>query len=191
MNYVHGAGSEEFLWLDGTHFGDWLGLDAPEGSYKGSTDEGLIAGAFFALSTENLVKMGRALGKNMTEYEALYDNVRAAWQKRYAAEPGRVFGDTQTGYVLALAFDLVDQKAPYAARLAQKIRENGDKLQTGFVGTPYLLRALSENGYTDLAYTLLLQTEFPSWLYPVTRGATTMWSTGTASSPTAPCGPRT
>ena len=120
-------------------------------------------------------KMGRALGKNMAEYEALYDNVRAAWQKRYAAEPGRVFGDTQTGYVLALAFDLVDQKAPYAARLAQKIHENGDKLQTGFVGTPYLLRALSENGYTDLAYTLLLQTEFPSWLYPVTRGATTMW----------------
>ena len=175
VDYVHGAGSEEFLWLDGTHFGDWLGLDAPEGSYKGSTDEGLIAGAFFALSTENLVKMGRALGKNMAEYEALYDNVRAAWQKRYAAEPGRVFGDTQTGYVLALAFDLVDQKAPYAARLAQKIHENGDKLQTGFVGTPYLLRALSENGYADLAYTLLLQTEFPSWLYPVTRGATTMW----------------
>ena len=69
----------------------------------------------------------------------------------------------------------MDQKAPYAARLAQKIHENGDKLQTGFVGTPYLLRALSENGYTDLAYTLLLQTEFPSWLYPVTRGATTMW----------------
>ncbi len=84
-------------------------------------------------------------------------------------------GDTQTGYVLALAFGLVDDKAPFAARLAEKIRLNGDHLQTGFVGTPYLLRALSDNGYIELAYTLLLQKEFPSWLYPLTKGATTMW----------------
>ena len=175
VDYMHGAGPEEFLWLEGTHFGDWLGLDAPEGSYKGSTDEGLIASAYFALSAENLVKMGRALGRDMRAYAELYDNIRAAWQQRYAAEPGRVLGDTQTGYVLALAFDLVQDKAPFAARLAEKIRENGTHLQTGFVGTPYLLRALSDNGYADLAYDLLLQTDFPSWLYPVTRGATTMW----------------
>ena len=69
----------------------------------------------------------------------------------------------------------MDQKAPYAARLAQKIHENGDKLQTGFVGTPYLLHALSENGRTDLAYSLLLQEKTPSWLYAVNHGATTVW----------------
>ncbi len=175
VDYMHRAGSSEFLWLDGTHFGDWLGLDAPECSYKGSTDESLIAGAFFALSTGNLIKMGRALGKDMSEYASLLSSVRAAWQARYVAADGRLTSDTQTAYALALAFDLVEDKAPFAARLAQKIRENGDRLQTGFVGTPYLLRALSENGYTDLAYTLLLQKEFPSWLFPVTLGATTMW----------------
>lgn len=175
VDYIHGAGSEEYLWLDGEHFGDWLGLDAPEGSYKGSTDESLIASAFFAHSTRNLIRMGDALGKDMAAYRDLYTRILDAWRKRYIAAPGRLTCDTQTAYVLALAFDLVGKKQPYVDRLAEKIHENGDKLQTGFVGTPYLLRALSENGCTDLAYTLLLQTEFPSWLYPVTRGATTMW----------------
>ena len=175
VDYIHSAGSEEYLWLDGEHFGDWLGLDAPEGSYKGSTDESLIASAFFAYSTRNVIRMGDALGKDMGAYRDLYTHIIDAWRKRYIASPGRLTCDTQTAYVLALAFDLVGKKQPYADRLAEKIHENGDKLQTGFVGTPYLLRALSENGYTDLAYTLLLQTEFPSWLYPVTRGATTMW----------------
>ena len=175
VDYIHSAGSEEYLWLDGEHFGDWLGLDAPEGSYKGSTDESLIASAFFAYSTRNVIRMGDALGKDMGAYRDLYTHIIDAWRKRYIASPGRLTCDTQTAYVLALAFDLVGKKQPFADRLAEKIHENGDKLQTGFVGTPYLLRALSENGYTDLAYTLLLQTEFPSWLYPVTRGATTMW----------------
>ena len=175
VDYIHSAGSEEYLWLDGEHFGDWLGLDAPEGSYKGSTDESLIASAFFAYSTRNVIRMGDALGKDMGAYRDLYTHIIDAWRRRYIASPGRLTCDTQTAYVLALAFDLVGKKQPFADRLAEKIHENGDKLQTGFVGTPYLLRALSENGYTDLAYTLLLQTEFPSWLYPVTRGATTMW----------------
>ena len=175
VDYIHSAGSEEYLWLDGEHFGDWLGLDAPEGSYKGSTDESLIASAFFAYSTRNVIRMGDALGKDMGAYRDLYTHIIDAWRRRYIASPGRLTCDTQTAYVLALAFDLVGKKQPFADRLAEKIHENGDKLQTGFVGTPYLLRALSENGYTDLAYTLLLQTEFPSWLYPVTHGATTMW----------------
>lgn len=175
VDYIHSAGSEEYLWLDGEHFGDWLGLDAPEGSYKGSTDESLIASAFFAYSTRNVIRMGDALGKDMGAYRDLYTHILDAWRRRYIASPGRLTCDTQTAYVLALAFDLVGKKQPFADRLAEKIHENGDKLQTGFVGTPYLLRALSENGYTELAYTLLLQTEFPSWLYPVTRGATTMW----------------
>ena len=176
VDYMHRAGEEEFLWLGGTHFGDWLGLDAPEGSYKGSTDEGLIASAYYAYSAELLGRMGRALGKDMGQYEALHDNVVRAWRERYISG-GRVMGDTQTGYVLALAFRLAaEEDVPVlAARLAEKIHENGDHLQTGFVGTPYLLRALSDNGYADLAYTLLLQTTFPSWLFPVTLGATTMW----------------
>lgn len=175
VDYVHGAGHEEFLWLDGTHFGDWLGLDAPYGSYKGSTDEGLIASAYFALSTENLVKLGKYIGKDMTEYEALYKNIVRKWNETYVTGQGRVLGDTQTGYALALVFDLVENKQPFADRLAALVRENGNKLKTGFVGTPYILKALSDNGYTDVAYSLLLQIEFPSWLYPVTMGATTIW----------------
>jgi alpha-L-rhamnosidase len=77
--------------------------------------------------------------------------------------------------VLALAFDLTDEKEAVAARLAQMIRENGNRLKTGFVGTPHLLYALSENGYADAAYDLLLQEAYPSWLYEVNHGATTIW----------------
>ncbi len=175
VDYVHKAGHEEYLWLDGTHFGDWLGLDAPYGSYKGSTDEGLIASAYFALSTMNLVKIGSAMGKDMSVYRNLYENIIEKWNETYVTGEGCLLGDTQTAYALALVFELVENKQPFADRLAALVKENGNKLKTGFVGTPYLLKALSDNGYTDVAYSLLLQTEFPSWLYPVTKGATTIW----------------
>ena len=85
-----------------------------------------------------------------------------------------MFGDTQTSYVLALHFNLVDNKAPFAQRLVELLEENGNRLKTGFLGTPYLLHVLSDNGYTDMAYNLLLQEKFPSWLYSVNMGATTI-----------------
>lgn len=151
------------------HYGDWLALDAEEGSYRGATPNDLIASAFYAHSTDLLVRAGRAIGKDMAEYEALYQTISAAFRTRFSRLT------TQTEHVLALAFRLTDDEEGTAASLARMIRENGNKLKTGFIGTPYLLHALSDHGYAELAYDLLLQEEYPSWLYEVNHGATTIW----------------
>lgn len=158
-----------FLWTGGDQLGDWLGLDAPAGSLKGSSDEDFIASAFYAYSTKLTVLAGKELGENVEEYERLYDGIREKFVETYP-EP-----ETQTECALALVFGLAADAKKTAARLADKIVSCGGHLETGFVGTPYLLHALSENGYTDLAYSLLLREEFPSWLYSVKRGATTVW----------------
>lgn len=151
------------------HYGDWLALDAPSGSYRGITSDNFIASAFYAHSTNLLVKTGRVLGKDMSDYEELYKNIVKTFKKTFTKYT------TQTECVLALYFDLTDNKDETAKQLDKMIKANGNKLQTGFVGTPYLLYALSENGYTDTAYDLLLQEEYPSWLYEVNHGATTIW----------------
>ena len=161
------ADEEKRLW--GKHYGDWLGLDAPEGSYKGSSDEDLIASAFYAYSTELVVKAGKVLGKAVAEYEVLYENIIKTFKQRF-----NIF-KTQTECVLALHFNLTDRKAQVAKQLAEMVKKNGSKLQTGFVGAPYILHALSANGYTDAAYDLLFQNEYPSWLYEVEHGASTIW----------------
>jgi len=174
VEYIRAQGTEEALWDTGRHFGDWCGLDAPAGSYKGSTDESLIATAMYANSTLLLVKAGRALGKDMAEYESLYSRIVAAFRRKFMPD-GDLTRPTQTAYALALHFRLCAEPARAAARLAEMIKANGTRLQTGFVGTPYLLHALSENGYAELAWSLLLQKAYPSWLYPVLKGATTIW----------------
>lgn len=177
VDYITNDTFDEYLWtcadeekrLWGKHYGDWLGLDAPDGSYKGSSNDDFIASAFYAYSTELVIKAGKAIGKNVTEYEQLYKNIVKTFKKHF-----NVF-KTQTECVLALYFNLTDQKAETAKQLADMLRANGNKLQTGFVGTPYILYALSENGYTDTAYELLFQNEYPSWLYEVEHGASTIW----------------
>ncbi|MBR2459792.1 MAG: family 78 glycoside hydrolase catalytic domain [Clostridia bacterium] len=174
VEYIRGMG-DEYLWNAGSHFGDWLGIDAPEGSYKGSTDQYLIATAYYYLSCGLLVKAGKVLGKDVSEYEKLAVNIKKAFNSTYVAGEGRLTSDTQTAYVVALDFGLVDNKALFAKRLVELIEERGDALSTGFVGTPYLLRVLSDNGYSEKAYTLLLREEFPSWLFSVNMGATTIW----------------
>ena len=151
------------------HFGDWLGLDAPAGSYTGSTRAELIACAYFAYDCELLVKTCSILGRDASRYEGYYKNAVAAFREKFPTYL------TQTEHVLALHFRLAEDMAATAASLADMIHKNGDRLATGFVGTPYLLHALSDNGYADLAYTLLLQEAYPSWLFPVNHGATTMW----------------
>ncbi|MBS7174556.1 alpha-L-rhamnosidase [Massiliimalia timonensis] len=174
IDYIRSVSEDGVFWKGGTHFGDWLGLDAPAGSYKGSTDPDLIAQAYFAYSTSLLIKAGKVLGENMEEYELLYQKVRGRYQQEFI-RGGELTCNTQTAYVITLYFHLCDQPIPFARHLAQMIEDNGNRLQTGFVGTPYLLHALSENGYAQLAYTLLLQEDFPSWLYSVNQGATTIW----------------
>ncbi|MDO5398115.1 MAG: family 78 glycoside hydrolase catalytic domain [bacterium] len=151
------------------HYGDWLALDAPSGSYRGITSDNFIASAFYAYSTEILIKAGKVIGKDMFEYEELHKNIVSTFKKTFT----EYF--TQTECVLALYFNLTDNKEETAKQLNDMIVSNGNKLQTGFVGTPYLLYALSENGYAKTAYSLLLQEEYPSWLYEVNHGATTIW----------------
>ena len=175
IEYVKQIGSSPYLWDDGEHYGDWLALDAEEGSYRGATDDFLIATAFFAYSTSLFIKAGHVLKQNMAEYEILYENIRKAYQEKYI-DGGKL--TTQTSLVLTLYFKLYrneNERAKMSDQLAALIHEAGDHLTTGFVGTPYLLHALSENGYSDLAYKLLLRDEYPSWLYSVKMGATTVW----------------
>lgn len=157
----------------GSHFGDWLGLDSPEGSYKGATPEELIATAYYKYSTELFIKAAHALGRDVSEYENIPAEAAAAFRREYM-ENGRVKNATQTACVLALYFDITDDRAATAGQLNELIDRAGH-LETGFVGTPYLLHALSDNGYAETAYDLLLRREYPSWLYPISKGATTVW----------------
>lgn len=157
----------------GFHFGDWLGLDSPEGSYKGSTPDDLIATAYYKYSTELFIKAAHALGRDVSEYENIPTEAAKAFRREYM-ENGRVKNATQTACVLALYFDITDDRAATAAQLNELVKHAGH-LETGFVGTPYLLHALSDNGYAETAYDLLLRREYPSWLYPISKGATTVW----------------
>ena len=194
VEYMHAFGPEEFLWLGNWHYGDWLAMDGDPDSYIGMTSKDFIASAYFAFSTSLLIRAGKVLGKDMTAYEVMYDKIVSAFRARYYENgtirllPDLLLGgdrdgvrnppkDTQTAYALALHFGLCsdEERKSFSARLAEMIRENGNRMTTGFVGTPYLLHALSENGYTDLAYELLFQEKTPSWLYSVMHGATTMW----------------
>ena len=157
----------------GSHFGDWLGLDSPEGSYKGATPEDLIATAYYKYSTELFIKAAHALGRDVAEYENIPAEAAKAFRREYM-ENGRVKNATQTACVLALYFDITDDRAATATQLNELVKRAGH-LETGFVGTPYLLHALSDNGYAETAYDLLLRREYPSWLYPISKGATTVW----------------
>ena len=157
----------------GSHFGDWLGLDSPEGSYKGSTPDDLIATAYYKYSAELFIKAAHALGRDVAEYENIPAEAAAAFRREYM-ENGRVKNATQTACVLALYFDITDDRAATATQLNELVKRAGH-LETGFVGTPYLLHALSDNGYAETAYDLLLRREYPSWLYPISKGATTVW----------------
>ena len=157
------------LWIEHFHFGDWLGLDAPQGSYKGSSRDDFIASAFYAHSTELVVKAGKLLGKDVSAYEALHREIVAAFHKAFPDYR------TQTEHVLALHFGLAEDPQKTADALAEMVKADGVQLRTGFVGTPYILHVLSQYGHADLAWSLLLRREYPGWLYPVAKGATTIW----------------
>ena len=179
IGYMRRHAEKEVLWNSGFHFGDWLALDAKEGSYFGATPNDLTATAFYAYSVSLMAKAAKALGntQDAREYEELHGRIVAAFRSEFVTPRGRLVAETQTACVLALAFGLLEKKdrPRVAALLDRKIRENDGHLTTGFLGTPYLCHALSENGYVGQAYQLLLRTDYPSWLYPITKGATTIW----------------
>lgn len=184
----------DFLWQQdaGTPFGDWL---SPEGQTKAV----LVQTAYWAYDVSLMKQMAHATSRTDDEhkYAALFDKIQQAFAAAFVRNDGfiagadngpspfgRIFvpnkvpsGDTQTGYVLALYMRLVPEslRAAAADRLVEKLQANHWRLGTGFLGTPYLLAVLADTGHADVAYRLLLSTEYPSWGYLVAHGATTMW----------------
>ena len=164
--------STDHLWNTGFHFGDWL-FYRPHDDNDGRsavTDKYLIAQSFYAYSTELLLKAARVLGKSddVQAYAKLLEEVKAAYRREYLTATGRLVSGTQTAYVLALQFDLLPEnlREQAAARLVTNIKDYGYHLTTGFLGTPYLAHVLSRYGHDELAYRLLMQQSYPSWLYP-------------------------
>ncbi len=169
-----------YLWDTGFQFGDWLAFSPEDATaYQGSyTVPDMIATAYFARSTDLLQRTARILGKtaDADKYAKLLAHIKKAFIHEYVTPSGRVISDTQTAYVLALKFNLLPDslRKKGAEELVKDIDARGH-LTTGFLGTPQLNPVLSNNGYTDVAYRLLLHKKYPSWLYPVTMGATTVW----------------
>lgn len=170
VDYITETTEKPNLWFGGSHYADWLELGGKYGDFKGPTRDDLVASAYYANSVNILVKAGKVLGKDVSAYEKLYKSIREAFIKEFCDD-----FRTQTEHVMALQFELTDKPQSVADSLAALIHQKGDMLQTGFVGTPYILHVLSRYGHADLAYTLLLRKEYPSWLYPISKGATTIW----------------
>nr|AYQ75447.1 alfa-L-rhamnosidase RamA [Cohnella candidum] len=168
------------LWAAGFHFGDWLALDGDDpASPLGGTETAFISSAYYCYSSMLVAKAAKVLGKREEAefYENLSNEVKTAIRAEYFTPTGRLALNTQTAHVVALFMDLASEKdrGRVADDLRARLKKDRNHLKTGFVGTPYLCRALSETGNSDLAYTLLLNKDYPSWLYAVTLGATTIW----------------
>lgn len=173
--------SRKDLWDTGFQFGDWLAYDVDDDNAGRSavTSHALVAQCFWAHSTQILLDAATVLGKtaDATAYAAQLARIKAAFQREYVTPNGALMSNTQTAYVLALQFDMLPEalRAQAAERLARNVADYDNHLTTGFLGTPYLCQVLSRSGHADVAYKLLLQKTYPSWLYPITMGATTMW----------------
>ena len=168
------------LWLTGTHYGDWLALDGNvPGGVFGATDPNFIASAYYYYSTKIVAKTARILEKeeDALTYEKLAGEIYDAFVSEYYTRTGRLAIDTMTAYVLALYMGLTPEEYKEKNRkgLLNRLKKNFYHLETGFVGTPFLCRVLSENGMNDIAYHLLMEKGYPGWLYEVLMGATTIW----------------
>ena len=179
VEYMRREAGDRYIWSSGFSFGDWLAFATTHSDYPGATtDKDFLQTAYFARSTALLAKAAAVLGKteDAAEYARLEEKIKSAFGREFVTGSGRISPNTQTAYALALAFDLLPEamRKEAAGRLAADVKKFGH-LTTGFLGTPVLCKALSENGHLDEAYMLLNRTEYPSWLYPVTKGATTIW----------------
>lgn len=179
VDYMRRHAGAAYVWSDGFSFGDWLAFATTDSDYPGATtDKDFIQTAYFARSTDILAKTAAVLGmqEDARQYTALLEKIKSAFAEEFVSANGRLSPNTQTAYALALQFGLLPEslRASAAARLAADVKKFGH-LTTGFLGTPVLCQVLSDYGYLDEAYKLLNRTDYPSWLYPVTKGATTIW----------------
>jgi alpha-L-rhamnosidase len=172
---------ESRLWDEGFQFGDWLDPDAPpDNPGAAKTDRHLVATAYFARSAELVGLAAGVLGREEDErrYLDLAAEVRTAFENEYVSPAGRLVSDAATAYALALQFALLTdagQRRRAGERLVALVRASGYRISTGFVGTPLICDALCSVGEYDAAFRLLMERSCPSWLYPVTMGATTIW----------------
>ncbi|RIA08567.1 alpha-L-rhamnosidase [Flavobacteriaceae bacterium MAR_2010_72] len=184
LNYVQGAAKND-LWNTGFQFGDWLSYRVDDskgmiGMKSAITDNYLVAQCFYAYNTQIMIKTAALLGKTaeVKEYQALLERIKKAFQAEYMTVSGRLISETQTAYILALQFDMLPEnlRAQAVDRLVKNIESYEYHLTTGFLGTPFLNPVLTRFGRNDVAYKLLLQDTYPSWLYPIkAHGATTIW----------------
>jgi len=180
VEYIRSKAGDNGLWQSGFQYADWLALDKEEDADRtGATDVYFIASAYYAYSAAIVCEAAKILGKNedSDRYAQLYRDIAGAFQKEYITQTGRMVSETQTACVLALHFGLADEKLRprILQSLVNNLAKHNNHLTTGFVGTPYLCHVLSENGCHDLAGTVFLKEDYPSWLYAVKMGATTIW----------------
>jgi alpha-L-rhamnosidase len=180
VRYVERRLSPTGLWDTGFQFGDWLDPTAPpDKPAEAKADSGVVATACFYRSTDLLARAAEILGRldDAAAFSELADRTRRAFNEHYVEPDGTIHSDATTVYALAIVFGLIDEKTTALAgeRLAKLVADGGYHIQTGFAGTPFITDALTSTGHLDDAYRLLLQQECPSWLYPVTMGATTIW----------------
>lgn len=180
VDYVFSKCGDNGLWQSGFQYGDWLALDSgkPE-SRTGASDKYFISNVFYYISTKIVADAAKELGKIdlFEEYYGRKNRILKAVRREYFTDTGRMVTETQTACALALCFDIVPKKfrSCVLSALKNNLAENRNHLNTGFAGTPFLLHALSENGEHETATKLLFNEDYPSWLYAVNMGATTIW----------------
>jgi alpha-L-rhamnosidase len=182
VDYIKKQAGNDYIWRGGSKYGDWLFYHPPVNNHTepdGYTEHDFIATAYYAYSTSILVAAAKELGNTEDElqYGAIFNKIKEVFINEYVTKAGRVGTNSQTSYVLALMFNLLPEnlREKSAGFLVEDIKDRHNHLSTGFLGTIYLCHVLSACGYTDVAYDLLLQETYPSWLYPVKMGATTIW----------------
>ncbi len=180
VDWMAGRAGDNLLWEGDFQFADWLDPTAPpDRPAAAKADKDLVATAHLFRSARVVSEAGRVLGDDAAadRYADLARRVQEAWLTQYATPAGRLMSDAQTSYALAIAFEIADdhRRDAMGDRLAELVEEAGYRISTGFVGTPLIADALADTGHADVAGRLVLNDENPSWLYPVTMGATTIW----------------
>ncbi len=179
VDYMTGKAGDSLFWNQDFTFGDWLAFATTRSDYPGATtDKDLIMQAYFARSTDVVRQAAMILGKSSdaARYGELLAKIKEVFNDEFVSPNGRLSSNTQTAYALALGFDLLpkDLRVRAAERLVADVRRF-KHITTGFLGAPLMCPVLTDWGYVDEAYMLLFRKEYPSWLYPITKGATTIW----------------